>query len=418
MYKKAGVKKRILRKMGRTVNFLIPKISNSIYAEPHMNCKKDKYDLINCNSDNCLKTLNYFMHHYTGRKVKIYIEVYDMERIKELRKYVEEISNEYIDVVFIETCWDQNGHISFKNMIAFLRNTFYKYRSSVWICDTGWAHFFDNTKKQKLISFNYGVPFKKGGLQYKDFSFDHFSYIVETSYTCSKMISSEYEASIDKFVDIGFSRNDTISQSDKKEYVNKWLKEKCCYGKKIIVYVPTFRKQQLNFMDTNVFGMGSNEELLQLLKDNDAVIITKLHPHQKVYSAVYSDRVIAFEANYDFSIYDLFSVTDVVISDYSSISTDFLLSHKPVIYQFNDYNEYEDSRGFSFDPIQDVCCGEVVYNWEEMKEAIRNALNGTVPDDPAYDIKFRIWFKNDDFHATERNYELLKGQLCRDEVTK
>lgn len=225
---------------------------------------------------------------------------------------------------------------------------------------------------------------------------------------CSKIIAAEYLGNYDSFVDIGFARNDTIGYSDKRDVVNAWLKSIGCEDKKIIVYVPTYRPNPIDYSENNIFGFKDNGELDEILERNNAIIIAKVHPVQRKWMTNLPSNVISFEPSYDFTIYDVFNMTNVLISDYSSISTDFILAHKPIIYLFSDFDEYADSRGYSFEPIQDVCCGDVVYSWDEMKESLEKNLNNEIVRDELYEMKKRLWFKYDDFKSTERNYNLLK----------
>ncbi|MBR4343417.1 MAG: CDP-glycerol glycerophosphotransferase family protein [Lachnospiraceae bacterium] len=406
---KSPLKKRIFRFSHKIINKITPKHKGRIYVEPHRNGKKDKYDLINCNSDNCLKLTNFLLNNYKGHKLDIVLEIYDIDRIQIINSYIKKINNHYVNIFLIESCWgDEKKNFNFDFIKRYIRNTILKFTSEIWIADTGWAHFFDNVKGQTLISLNYGAPFKKGGIEFDDFSHNHFDYICETSLMTAKIESSERHTDLDKILDIGFPRNDTLKYSDKKMAVRKWLKDNNADGKKIILYAPTFRKYDVDVSKTNIFGFEDYDELNVLLEKYNAIIVTKFHPHQRVYNADFSGNVLDFKCTYDFSVYDLMSISDVMISDYSSIIVDFFLTHKPSIFLFSDYDEYNDSRGFSFDPIQSVCYGDVVYTWDEMKVALSKALDGSWVETEDNKRIFSLWYKYDDFNATKRCYKLLK----------
>ena len=400
----------VINKVNKALNYLIPKKNNTIYAEPHINGKVDCFDLINCNADNCLKTLNYFLHNYSGNSVTAYIEVYDNERIPVLKEYVENINNNDIKVKFLKSSWDKSDK-KIARIKNYIKNSFIRYRCKIWISDTGWAHFFDKTKKQTAINFCYGTPFKNGKLKKNKINWQHLDYMCETSMMTGRIHTSEYRPYFENILAIGYSRNDTIGGSNKIDAVNNWLKRNNCADKKIIVYVPTFRPEKLDLSKTNIFGFNDNGELNRILEDNNAVIVTKLHPIQSQYVTILPDNILLYQPNYDFTVYDLFSVSDALISDYSSISNDFLLSHKPVIYLFSDIENYDRERGFAFDPIESVCCGDIAYNWEELKSSIVNALTGKTEFDKAYWDKFKLWHKYDDFNSTQRCYDLVRGLL-------
>ena len=69
-------------------------------------------------------------------------------------------------------------------------------------------------------------------------------------------------------------------------------------------------------------------------------------------------------------------LTDVLITDYSSISTDYVLLNKPIIYTLDDYEEYKNSRGFSIDDPKQYFVGYHVHNKEELFVAIGDCADG------------------------------------------
>lgn len=393
------------------INALTIKKKNTIYCEPHINGRVDCFDLINCNADNCLKTLNYYIKNNNKIKTKIYIEVYDENRIPVLKEYIKNINNPLINVEFLPSCWGNAGVSKIEKLKRYILNQHIMHKCRVLLCDTGWAHFFDKTKKQIAIDLNYGASIKQGNLKDNDINFEHFDYVCETSMMSARVFVSEKRAYYENMVFNGFSRNDTIGYTDKADAVDNWLKENNCTGKKIIVFVPTFRPNEIDYTNKNIFGFEDNGELAKLLEEHNAVLVTKLHPIQREHLTELPKGILNFEPNYDFTIYDLFNKTDILISDYSSISTDFLLSHRPVIYLFSDYDEYDSARGFVYEPIQNMCCGDVVYTWDEMKKSLEYNLTHPLKMDELYKTKFDFWFKYDDFNACERNYNMLLEAL-------
>lgn len=404
-------KNKISIHIGKMINALTIKKKNTIYCEPHINGRVDCFDLINCNADNCLKTLNYYIKNNNKIKTKIYIEVYDENRIPVLKEYIKNINNPLINVEFLPSCWGNAGVSKIEKLKRYILNQHIMHKCRVLLCDTGWAHFFDKTKKQIAIDLNYGASIKQGNLKDNDINFEHFDYVCETSMMSARVFVSEKRAYYENMVFNGFSRNDTIGYTDKADAVDNWLKENNCTGKKIIVFVPTFRPNEIDYTNKNIFGFEDNGELAKLLEEHNAVLVTKLHPIQREHLTELPKGILNFEPNYDFTIYDLFNKTDILISDYSSISTDFLLSHRPVIYLFSDYDEYDSARGFVYEPIQNMCCGDVVYTWDEMKKSLEYNLTHPLKMDELYKTKFDFWFKYDDFNACERNYNMLLEAL-------
>ena len=68
--------------------------------------------------------------------------------------------------------------------------------------------------------------------------------------------------------------------------------------------------------------------------------------------------------------------SDCLITDYSSISFDYLLVDKPLIYYVPDLEKYQEQcRGF-YSPYDEIIAGEKVTNDSELFNAINNVLHG------------------------------------------
>lgn len=80
------------------------------------------------------------------------------------------------------------------------------------------------------------------------------------------------------------------------------------------------------------------------------------------------------------SLYEFLGATDLLISDISSVVIDYLLLDRPVIHAFNDLGEYESSRGFTVEPIQDYFVGPVVTNSKELQDALDVVFSGNDPE--------------------------------------
>jgi CDP-glycerol glycerophosphotransferase (TagB/SpsB family) len=124
-----------------------------------------------------------------------------------------------------------------------------------------------------------------------------------------------------------------------------------------------------------------------------------------------SDCMIEYEDNYDFTLYDLMAYTDCVITDYSSIGYDFLLTDRPLIFNLYDLELYERKRGLSYDPYVDFCPGHIVTNWSEMKQAMQDVLCGRDPYAEQRQRVTRLLHKYRDDHSTERVIEYFDTLL-------
>ena len=109
---------------------------------------------------------------------------------------------------------------------------------------------------------------------------------------------------------------------------------------------------------------------------------------------------------YDFSSYrdinDLLMITDVLITDYSSVIFDYALLDKPVVYFTYDLELYENDRGLYYD-FKDYVYGSVSKNSKELVKAIKD---GKMMND-----KRKVFMKKFmdacDGHSTEKTFKLV-----------
>ena len=178
----------------------------------------------------------------------------------------------------------------------------------------------------------------------------------------------------DKIKLLGFPRLDAFFQDFihqdifmEEDYKNiTLLKEQ---GKKLIFYMPTFRDTH-----KNISAWLQSNKLREFLKQNNAVLVYKLHPlDTNSLNFELSDDF--YKMNSDSDIYAVLKYADVLISDYSSISFDFLLIDRPIIYYVPDLEEYENKcRGF-YEPYDEITAGSIVQTEEELFDVLLKILN-------------------------------------------
>lgn len=191
---------------------------------------------------------------------------------------------------------------------------------------------------------------------------------------------------------LGYPRNDYFF-NDNTEALNEWEKRNhwSLYDK-ILFWMPTFRRSTNETLsedyyqgDTGLPILEKTSDLLELnekLKIKNALMVFKVHHLQSDYEAFsrdYSnicilkdDDIISCNAQ----LYQIVSLSDVLITDYSSISNDFLLLNRPMLFTLDDYDDYRHSRGFSIDDPAQYFPGYHIYNKKELLSAIDEVLEG------------------------------------------
>lgn len=353
----------------KILNFLTFKHKNHWYFSPHENCLTDRYDLLNYSSDNILSFIRYLMDTQKEIKAKIYLEINDMKLVNEYNK----LNNGVLNIKYVLNYRSPNCKHRFLQKI---KNTFVRFGCNLWVCCS--PSTFNNIKvrKQKIICLSYCTPFKSDIINNKIFDLFYLDCRVETSLLTASIHSAEFRNKVTGSQILGFPRNDFLLKNNNSKKVSDWLKSKTNKNyEKIIVYAPTYRDYGNPYINKNVLGYSeSNEKFYSFLENHNYLFIVKSHPLQKLGGEEFGDRIIYYEPNQSFSLYDLLYASDMLISDYSSVIHDYLLTGKPVVINGFDIERYKGNRGFAFDPVEMICPSKICKTYNETLEAIEEGF--------------------------------------------
>lgn len=174
-------------------------------------------------------------------------------------------------------------------------------------------------------------------------------------------------------------------------------------GKKVILFAPTFRGRVAKAQSPDCFDV---EQFYKNFSD-EYVLIFKHHPLVRVRPEIpeeYSRFAVDFTDT--MTIDELLCVSDICISDYSSLVFEYSLFERPMLFYAYDLDEYFDWRGFYYDYFE-LAPGPICKTNEEMIDYIKNI-------DERFDKNRVIAFKEKfmsacDGHATERIENLVFG---------
>lgn len=167
-------------------------------------------------------------------------------------------------------------------------------------------------------------------------------------------------------------------------------------GKRVLLYAPTFRGHIKYASSPDKLDL---EKLLLTLGKN-TVLLIKHHPFVKQRPPIpVVCRDFAFDVTDSLTIEDLLCVSDLCVSDYSSLIFEYSLFERPMVFLAYDLEDYFDWRGFYYD-YESFVPGPIVKTTEELIEILSH------PDehfDPERVRAFRQKFMSAcDGHATER----------------
>lgn len=247
-------------------------------------------------------------------------------------------------------------------------------------------------KEQKVIYLSHGWGYKaaKGGFTTNDLT--HYDMITVTGQIPAKGMSEYWQEPEEKAVITGYPRLDYFFQSNVKvrEKINqKWHLE---HYKRVIFWMPTFRQSYNESLSEdyikNQTGLpifetkDSLQEFSDFLKTRNLLLIFKLHHLQAelpVFQSHFENILLVRDEDLHeigVQLYQFIDMADALISDYSSISIDFLLKDKPIVFTLDDYEGYRKSRGFFPENAIDFMKGYHVYNQKELEDSLSEIADG------------------------------------------
>ena len=302
----------------------------------------------------------------------------------------------------------------------------YLAKAKYWIFNYKIPDYIYPKKNQIFVQCWHGTPLKRLGCDLEHFDnvlntmkgikkrykieASKFSYFISPSKFASEKFISAWnlrEIHIENIIiEEGYPRNDFLFNYTKNDEEN--IKKKLGIEKdnrKIILYAPTYRSDQ---HETGV-GYTYKEELdfTRLQKKIGDKYIILFRPHYFIANSFDFEKYKGFVynvSNID-DINELYIISDMLITDYSSVFFDYANLKRPIIFYMYDLDHYrDDSNGFYIDLNE--LPGKIVKTQEELEHEINN-----ININFKYDEKYRKFNQKynylDDENASKRVVEKL-----------
>lgn len=197
------------------------------------------------------------------------------------------------------------------------------------------------------------------------------SAVINTASFFTKFFCSAFEVEDSKIWVEGYPRNDALFEVDYHE--NLYIKYRKKFpSAKFIIYMPTHRINALEgraFSGFSGFGFDA-EKFCRVLEEEDYVFFNKGHFFDEdARNDIRSPRFLNIsDIDYD-NLYSFVKDMDILITDFSSIYFDFLLTGKPIIMAPFDYESYaKDERNLQFDYNEHRAVK--AYDWNELLDIL------------------------------------------------
>lgn len=256
----------------------------------------------------------------------------------------------------------------------------------VWFTSAGLPVYGVGLRKRYIIvNLWHGVPLKKIGLldpnlkgvkrlYFKKVFSDNYRYILTTSRKLVDVMRDSFEVEEKRIKIWGQPRNDGIFQAvDSRKILTKLYTNLPEYDR-IILYAPTFRDNSVTrlfpFPDLDI------KKLEDFLEKKKVLILIRSHIYQELKGEIgEARRILEINSDKVDDITDLLGMFDLLITDYSSIYIDYLLTEHPLLFLPYDKEEYLKERGMNFEYDQ-VTPGPKPENMERFIHDIEELLFG------------------------------------------
>lgn len=245
---------------------------------------------------------------------------------------------------------------------------------------------------QKLVYLSHGWGYKaaKGG----DINNDKSVYdcMTATGPIAAEGLSEYWKRPLKDTLITGYPRIDYFFQNNDR--VKEIVEQQWQFSdyKRIIFWMPTFRRSIAGDLSEDYIqnetglpifnSVQSLKNFSSFLKQHNILLVFKLH-HLQADLSVFHERfnnilVVRDEElqKLKIQLYQFIPFADAMISDYSSISIDYLALDRPIIFTLDDYEQYDKSRGLFPKNAIDYMPGYHVYDQKELQDAILEISDG------------------------------------------
>lgn len=250
---------------------------------------------------------------------------------------------------------------------------------------------FPKRKNQRLINLWHGCGYKAAKGDSQKIQFDA---LLVPSPLFVKTKTAFFQRDEKAFLPFGYPRYDQmLRENETAKKVVEQVKKRA-NANRVLLWLPTYRssenerfsddtiqsKYQLPLLYEEADFVALNEKL----KQENLLLLLKYHGMQKLGEepGTYS-QILCISENWlkerDLTLSKLMGQVDGLITDYSSAAVDFVLMDRPMAFLLEDFQRYEESRGFVFEDPRQYMPGEQIYTRAEFFTFLEGFAKGEDP---------------------------------------
>lgn len=246
---------------------------------------------------------------------------------------------------------------------------------------------------------------------------ERMSYILTLSDFAKELRVKTFKGGAQKMKPLGFPRNDLLYIENGQQI----------YKYDYIIWLPTFRRQKrtgrndTDTIDNSDLPIIRNKKEFKILnsylENKKIIIIIKPHPAQDLnffktaelsHIRVLSDTELS-ENN--LHLYNLLADSKALITDYSSVYVDYLLTNKMIGFTIDDIDSYKNNKGFLVKDPESLMPGHKINNLHDMLRFIGDVYNKNDYYRLEREAILKKFHKYQDDDSTNRVYNFIKDKM-------
>ena len=272
---------------------------------------------------------------------------------------------------------------------------YYMSKAKYWIINCKMPTYICKKEEQVYLQTWHGTPLKRlghdiiapedatfyrSGVSFDqmcnsyDIDVERYNYMISPNKFCTKVFQTAFAIDRPRLIETGYPRNDFITNVTENEILE--LKKKFGFplDKKILLYAPTWRDNSY-VTSGYTFELKADFHRWKEILGDEYIVVFK--PHYLIINNYKDDKSLEgflYSVPAEAEINELYVLSDMLVTDYSSVFFDYAVQNRPIYFYMYDLEEYkEELRGFYLD-IYTELPGKVYEDETSMLTDIKNEV--------------------------------------------
>lgn len=301
---------------------------------------------------------------------------------------------------------------------------YYMSKAKYWIINCKMPDYIAKKEEQIYLQTWHGTPLKRLAhdieaaedmtfyrsavsfaqmTQSYDIDVARYNYMISPNRFCTEVFQSAFRIQRERLIETGYPRNDFICNTTKEEIVRLKEKYQLPKDKKVVLYAPTWRDNSY-VASGYTFELKADFHKWKEILGEEYIVVFK--PHYLIINTYEKDSSLQgflYSIPAEADIRELYVISDMLITDYSSVFFDYAILKRPIYFYMYDIEEYaNDLRGFYLDIHKDLP-GDIYTNEDELLAAVKQDAY----DETAYQAFYERFCSCEDGKAAKRVIDIV-----------